>query len=128
MDNEETTIPPTEGDNIETELEEQPENQEKIVFQEQETEPVQAIIEEIEIYSEITSEPLIIADENAETVETSVTETTTETTTTTLIDYQAEIYKNTKISAECLAFQNGLLLIVSAVLICVAIAKVFIDY
>jgi len=78
-------------------------------------------ITEIEIYSELTSEPVI-----TELSETAV-ETETESTATT-IDYDAEIYKNTKTSAECLSLLSGLALIIITIVICVAITKVLIDF
>lgn len=77
---------------------------------------------EIEIYSELTSEPLIV-DETVEVLETEITDSTV-----TTIDYIAETYKNTKTSAECLSFLSGALIIISAILICVAITKVLIGY
>ena len=76
-------------------------------------------ITEIEIYSELTSEPVELS-------ETAV-ETETESTATT-IDYDAEIYKNTKTSAECLSLLSGLALIIITIVICVAITKVLIDF
>lgn len=76
-------------------------------------------ITEIEIYSELTSEPVI----------TELSETAVETeSTATTIDYDAEIYKNTKTSAECLSLLSGLALIIITIVICVAITKVLIDF
>lgn len=80
-------------------------------------------ITEIEIYSELTSEPVIA--ELSETVAETETESTVAATT---IDYDAEIYKNTKTSAECLSLLSGLALIIITIVICVAITKVLIDF